>query len=117
MDVVGHDAPAENAHARVLAVVVEEVQVGVATCLGEKDIGAIDASLGDVVGDFGKNASWISRHESMKSGEKRVSLILHIFTSPKWRQSDLSPFRCFACSLAGDLARAIVVRIAVPFGR
>jgi hypothetical protein len=62
MDVVGHETPAEHPHAGLVPLVLYEMQIRLPILMREKDIGAIDASLGYVIGDVGEDTSWISRH-------------------------------------------------------
>jgi len=51
--VVGHEAPAEDLEAAVVAVVLEEGQVCAAVVVDEEDVLAVVATLSDVVGDVG----------------------------------------------------------------
>ena len=88
MDVVGHETPPEHPHAGFFALVPHEVQIGLPICLREKDIGAIDASLGDVIGDLRKDASWVSRHirwcpATSEFLSKCVGLLWHFFEASK----------------------------------
>ena len=62
VDVVDHEAPGEDAGLGVWELGGEELEVGVAVLGGVEDGLAVYSALGDVVGEVGEDAAWISRH-------------------------------------------------------
>jgi hypothetical protein len=73
MDMIGHQTPAQHPYPRLFAMILHQMQVRLAIRLRKKDIRAIHAPLGYVVGDFREDASWISRHDSVVSRSVRLS--------------------------------------------
>jgi hypothetical protein len=62
VDMVGHEAPAEEADAGFGQVLEEEGEVGFAVGVGGKGVAAVDAALGDVAGDAGQKAALAAGH-------------------------------------------------------
>ena len=64
VNMVGHQAEAEDRHIRGGRFLGQHIQVGAAIHIAEKDILTVISALGNVMGDFGDNNASGSRHKA-----------------------------------------------------
>ena len=74
MNMVGHEAPSQEADTGAGQVFSQEMNIGGTVLVGREGLAAVDAALGDMASHVGEHASVAAGHSAERSGKRRADL-------------------------------------------